>query len=311
MPMITERLASGSGRMNRRLSPRPPSPHLLRVFGTEGQVRTCSRCGKVNPEYAEFCSRCGTALKPPEWGNGQYNAAPNQNQYGGRPFNGGYGEYTPFHMPVMDQFGGVPHDEKIEDISAEDMVAFVGSNSSYYLPRFSRMSRNGSFASWNWAAFLFTPYWLLYRKNYLSGGIVLFLSLADTFINSFVLGRYIQPHLDMSSDTAMFNSLYSLIQGGRFTLYFSIITLLFIISLFIRILFGLTGNWIYKHTAVKRIHRIQDNNNVNGYIQDSAALSDYRRELSIQGGVSLILVAVASGIAWFGQMLFQAMLLNL
>ncbi|MDD2362806.1 MAG: RING finger protein, partial [Oscillospiraceae bacterium] len=36
-------------------------------FDGSEQARTCSRCGKVNPEYAEFCARCGLGLKPPEW----------------------------------------------------------------------------------------------------------------------------------------------------------------------------------------------------------------------------------------------------
>ncbi len=278
-----------------------------------GQTRTCSRCGKVNPEFAEFCSRCGNALNPPDWRSAQPGPQSRQTgqQYGGYP--GSYGEYTPFHMPFVDPFGGVARDEKIDGVSAEDIVTFVGQNSAYYLPRFYKMSSSGSHTSWNWVAFLFTPYWLLYRKNYLAGGIVLFLSLVQKFINSLVLSRFIFPNLDMSSEATMFESLYRLVEDGRFTIYFSIITLLFVVELLVRIIFGLAGNAIYKNTAIKRIKKIGEKTGMDRITDDyphkTSIIAEYRRELASQGGVSLVMVAIAFGIGWFGQMLYSALLL--
>ena len=41
---------------------------------------------------------------------------------------------------------------------------------AYYIPRFQRMDRGNS-GGWNWAAFLLSPYWLFYRKQYGLGTI--------------------------------------------------------------------------------------------------------------------------------------------
>ena len=46
---------------------------------------------------------------------------------------------------------------------------YIGTNTEYYLPLFNRMRKQGRKISWNWCAFLFTPYWLIYRKMYLLG----------------------------------------------------------------------------------------------------------------------------------------------
>lgn len=300
--------SSGSAQSSDR--PVPPYAH------SSGQVRTCSRCGKVNPEYAEFCSRCGQTMSPPDWSGKSSSGQPSNDQsnnnnapYGGSPFSGGfgsYGEYTPFHMPVMDPFGGVPKEEHIDDVPVEDIVTFVGPNSSYYLPRFVKMKRHDSVLSWNWPAFLITPYWLLYRKNYVSGGILLFLSLVETFLNSYIMGVYIQPALDTSSDTAMFQSMYSLVEGGTHTLYFMILFLLFVVNFLVRLLFGLIGNSLYMRTTLTRVREVRRQQGMSDQAPMEASL---RHTLVAKGGVSLLLIAAASGIVWLGQLIIQALFL--
>ena len=82
-----------------------------------------------------------------------------------------YGEYAPFRAPVYDAMGGIPIKEEIEDgVTAGEVAQTVGVNTAYYVPRFHRISRSGSKVSWNWFAFLITPCWLVYRKNFLTGG---------------------------------------------------------------------------------------------------------------------------------------------
>lgn len=208
----------------------------------------------------------------------------------------------------MDPYGGVAHDEKIRDVSAEDLVTFIGPNSAYYLPRAVRMERSGSHASWNWAAFLFTPYWLLYRKNYLWGCIALAFDVIQTFLSSFIMGMYIEPSLDMTSDASMMQSLRQVIEGGKLNIYFYIIALLFFSDLLVRIIFGMVSNSLYLHTAVSRIKKIREKNSEG--IQFGQNVYDqvaYHHDLVTNGGISLILVAVAAGIAWFGQILVQTL----
>jgi Protein of unknown function (DUF2628) len=53
----------------------------------------------------------------------------------------------------------------------EEEIAFceyVGRKSSYYLERRRQMSFTGHKTSWNWAAFVFTVWWMFHRDMYLA-----------------------------------------------------------------------------------------------------------------------------------------------
>lgn len=290
----------------------------------DGSVKYCTRCGQQNPEYAEFCSRCGQKLSAPDWssrggptppgqpphgdnnapfvGNGNNNNAP----YGGNntPF-GGYGEYSPFHMPVIDPYGGVPHDDKIQGVSAEELVTYVGGNSAYYVPRFFKMARTGSRTSWNWAALLFTPYWLLYRKNYVSGSIVLFLLVLRDFIFFYIFNILPIDTSGTASFYQLFDALNALNAEGSYSGYLTVLSLLSLASILVQVLFGLIGNMLYMHASLTRIQKIQAKAGTNVSVRENI---DYRQELASRGGVSLVMVAVGAGIVWFGELLFQVLL---
>lgn len=49
----------------------------------------------------------------------------------------------------------------------------IGSKTEYYLPRFEKMETLNSFTDWNWAAFFFGFWWMLYRKMYVFGAVAL------------------------------------------------------------------------------------------------------------------------------------------
>lgn len=284
---------------------------------TEG--RTCPRCGQKNVEFAEFCSRCGQELSPSEWKSGparpQTPPPPYQSPAGPPAGNtyypGGYGEYAPIRMPSADPLGGVPQEEEIDGEKAGNLAAFVGPNSAYYVPRFYKMAKRGSRLSWNWPAFLITPYWLLYRKQYVSGGIVLALMVIKNFLTYSIMGTVIYPALDMTSSGAMYRSLFSLVESGKFSIYFAILSLLSLVSLLVRILFGLSSNALYQRCAVKRTRTIRKKTESEQAAGGEAVLTEnYTRQALMQaGGVSLILVAVSGGIAWFANILFQTLFL--
>ena len=57
-----------------------------------------------------------------------------------------------------------------ESIDKEEIRAFVGNSSEYYIREFSKFTVTGSETftpTWNWSAFCFTFVWMLYRKMYL------------------------------------------------------------------------------------------------------------------------------------------------
>jgi len=58
-----------------------------------------------------------------------------------------------------------------DSITTEEIQAFLGTNSHYYLRQFSKFKQMGveKFApTWNWSCFGFTWLWFLYRKMYLN-----------------------------------------------------------------------------------------------------------------------------------------------
>lgn len=58
--------------------------------------------------------------------------------------------------------------------ASDDIRAFVGTNSSYYLQSFSRFTMTGRekfCVTWNWSCFGFTFLWMLYRKLYVPAAI--------------------------------------------------------------------------------------------------------------------------------------------
>jgi len=59
-------------------------------------------------------------------------------------------------------------------VSNEEIRAFVGNNSEYYLSNFAKYTAPGTDTftpTWNWSAFGFTFIWMLYRKMYVQSAI--------------------------------------------------------------------------------------------------------------------------------------------
>ena len=48
----------------------------------------------------------------------------------------------------------------------EKRAVYVRDKVDYYMDKFSKIQMSGDKVSWNWAAFFFTSYWLIYRKMY-------------------------------------------------------------------------------------------------------------------------------------------------
>lgn len=56
---------------------------------------------------------------------------------------------------------------KLDSISKEELEVFIDNNSEYYLKNINKLENKSKFLSWNWSCFLFSSYWLLYRKLYI------------------------------------------------------------------------------------------------------------------------------------------------
>lgn len=138
-------------------------------FGSGGTVY-CTSCGTPSPDTAFFCTRCGSRLvTAPRTVRPPVHTRETQHPYGYHRQNGG-------------------------ETLAPELEQLVGEKAEYYLPKFQQMKRTGKGTSWNWAAFLVAPYWMIYRKMYAYGAGVLaagFLLSLLGLANLLTLGGYI------------------------------------------------------------------------------------------------------------------------
>lgn len=127
----------------------------------------CTKCGSKNDGGAAFCVHCGNRLTTAA---GQASAPPTFTQ--ADPNNRDPYSYVGYgNSGSTAQLGG-------------ELEQLIGPNKEYYLQAFGEMQNQGKRTSWNWAAFLVSPYWFVYRKMYGWGAAILLLNL---FVNA-VLG---------------------------------------------------------------------------------------------------------------------------
>lgn len=268
----------------------PKATESKAASGTE--TRRCPNCGYPNPSFAEFCSRCGRPTGAEEWHTPQTSPPTGNSQ----PYSSHYGEYSPFHV-AMDPYGGISPDEQIEDLTASELAAFVGPNTAYYLPRFQKMARKDSKCSWNWAAFFLTPYWLLYRKNYVSGILLLVFEIIRTTLESYIMYGVMAPYLESYS---LIEATQHMMANSQMSLFLWVFMLSSFAELLLRLFFGLAGNWLYMRTAFSRIRKLKTED-VSPVSQDIAAV----------GGVSFGLGITAYSILLVASMMSQYMMLYL
>lgn len=130
----------------------------------------CSKCGNEIDKDAPFCSYCGEKQENP-----QYRPA--------SPFNMGLGAESQVYQNSKDTIDG----KKISDVA---LVVKV--NTAKFIPKFIKNKK----ISWNWGAFFFGPYYLLFRKMYKEGVIALILRTA---VSLFVQGIFAAQVSDLYS----------------------------------------------------------------------------------------------------------------
>lgn len=101
----------------------------------------CPKCGTQNTDGTKFCSTCGGLLQQPASAAGVS--------------------------------AGTAGEEQL-------LQSLIGKNADYYMQKRSEMAQKGTKISWNWAAFLFTFWWLIYRKVYRLGVVLFAVNLVFT-----------------------------------------------------------------------------------------------------------------------------------
>lgn len=121
----------------------------------------CSNCGKEIQQDVKFCPNCGKE---------NLNNSNNVNN-----------EFSFFKDETNYNYSGSMNNDfgyNSNRISEEEIRAFIGeSNTNYYMEKWSLINKTDKSVSWNWAAFFLGSLWLLYRKMYVWGALMIVVSI--------------------------------------------------------------------------------------------------------------------------------------
>ena len=242
-------------------------------------VIICPNCKTENSKIDFYCRNCGYPLDEKDRTQSA-NANQNQNQQyqqQGMPF--GFGSAG---MPTFDPMAGIGNDEEVaQNVTAGEAAKYVGKNTAYYLPIFKYL-KNAKNARFSFSAFLFTGGFLLKRKMYTLGIIIMLLMIGLTVGSACVLlsNKWIlegssfdlvkQVYAgDVSSEKYIAITLYSVIEFAKVV---------------VRVLSGIFANKLYYRHCAKVIQDTKTNE----------APSDVNKVLEEKGGVNL-----AMGVSFF------------
>lgn len=196
--------------------------------------KVCPHCGASNLEYAEYCARCGMPISEVDWkSNPPHSDKPPVREY--TP----YDRYQPFNNPQ----------EVIGDCRADELAAVVGNNVQYYIPRFREIAQGRS-GGWNWAAFLFGPFWLFYRKQFGLGLLYFAVLLLSNISFAIVYAPVQYAENEAAAQAAMMQVMDN-------PLFYFVFALSFIF-LVMKIVLGIKGNDFYSEFCSKKIGKAKE-----------------------------------------------------
>jgi len=222
--------------------------------GTSESQKHCFVCGYDNPAQAEYCMKCGNSMDRTE--DGAY--------YAGGIFG------TRMNLPL--QFGGADPQQKIEDVTAEEVASCVVVNTDYYMPRFIAMNRSKNKLSFNMAAFLFPTWWFFYRKIYGAGMIAAAIGMMSNIVVMIFLPpfqKYVEENSNMPATIDELRQIFS----PNTKLFFFSMFLIFAAN----VIMGLLANHIYLKEILRKIKKVR---------ASELDKDEYHMNLMSEGGVS-------------------------
>lgn len=134
------------------------------------QPAFCSRCGFSLMADSAFCSKCGAPVRGVQ-------------QFAQKAYSQKANEVV---SKISSELKTVMEDFKTNDYLDPELGRYIGRKSDYYLGQFTALKSQKKYNSWNWFAFLLSPFWCLYRKMYIPGAVI----LGVDFILALIGGRF-------------------------------------------------------------------------------------------------------------------------
>lgn len=136
------------------------------------QPAFCSKCGTALIPGNNFCRRCGSPV------------VTSVGQRGGN-YTNVVGQVT---SKVSQSVRKVMDNYHTNDFLDPELGSYVGSKKEYYMNEFVTLKNQKGYTSWNTFAFLISPFWCLYRKIYVPGGVILGLDFVLFLIGGWFSG---------------------------------------------------------------------------------------------------------------------------
>ncbi|MBQ7545409.1 MAG: DUF2628 domain-containing protein [Clostridia bacterium] len=209
----------------------------------------CPRCGEELSADTLVCPECGQRL-------------------GEVPVGGRFDFNADFFMRGVE---GEP-DEDLDGMTVREAAMFTQYRAGAYVRKFRKLQNKK--VGWNWAAFLFSPFWFFYRKHYKAGalfmGIMLVIavfmaipmsnvreSLTQTVTQYVEIDEQTTPDQIMQAIVALNENQKQQIQSA--VLRYSKWMLLYFGALFLpNIAAGMTADLSYKKKIVRDVQSMRD-----------------------------------------------------
>lgn len=157
----------------------------------------CTKCGYPNLSTDSFCSKCGNKLTKVNEDISRTLVYTQSNPENNNPYGYVNQPNGAYHHQSSYSSAGYNFSQVYQSVGLDtDLQLLIGTKSEYYIPKFQELKSQNKSTSWNWVAFLFTPYWMIYRKMYgygaavLAGAFVISL-IGSVFLSILTLGGYI------------------------------------------------------------------------------------------------------------------------
>lgn len=138
-----------------------------------GEISVCPYCGTENSSDTRYCRKCGAPFD----GERKSDGVPHHEEPRTIPFE----EFQRERFRIFSESFG----HSLDGISAKEAAVFVRSNIEYFLPRFAAFAKGAKFDT-NFSAFIFSYFYLFYRKMY-GLGIAVFIATMILSIPTFLL----------------------------------------------------------------------------------------------------------------------------
>lgn len=221
----------------------------------------CGNCGTRNDADAVFCKHCSASLSQPDYDCNDENTEFKNNVYN-QDSKFGFGSGGMNGIPLSFLFDNIKDDDKIaENVTVLDADKYIQRNTALYNLIFRRIYLKNR-SRFNFAAFLFSGGWFLYRKQYFLGTI-LTLIMGICICGSIVfLPAYYSIYSEIySSGITSEVEMYSYLMSLPFEklLLYSASSLFKIAQYIVMIISGIIANRCYYKHVVEKVVSAKEN----------------------------------------------------